>query len=246
MLLVHLLWDEEWRPPIASLVRDPSLEKIVVQWAAFCMQQLLIKSAELRMQGKAMEEEITAKLVSRCRIGQSNGAEAERIDLELEELKNKRDNECTWTAVHELGIQENNILRRCMILLSTINHLGAPERLLQVNAPHVAACCIDLPDEDANGGAVVFISNLIAQIPDRNLPPSTFPDPEFVLASLFDNCESATEQNTHDQRSFFTMRLLATFFSDASWRPFFSNMAERDEVARLYVEQILPACAEDI
>jgi hypothetical protein len=117
LLVTHLLWDTEWREPILKWHKTKKekgalpIEKVVVQWAAFCMKYICEESEKLK------EQSCYAALGT-----SSPNVDRQWLELEFQE---------------RFADSHNRILCRCLILLSTLHHAGT-ERLFDANALEVA------------------------------------------------------------------------------------------------------------
>merc|ERR1712232_1191154 len=96
LFVVHLLWDEEHAGKLTDLA-DPALEEVAVRLAAFSMRKIVEECDELRKQGKVESDQLTDILKEKLRRTDLGDPFAkEQLDLQLEEIKKKGENEISW------------------------------------------------------------------------------------------------------------------------------------------------------
>mmetsp|Transcript_48393 Transcript_48393/g.94565 ORF Transcript_48393/g.94565 Transcript_48393/m.94565 type:complete len:963 (-) Transcript_48393:88-2976(-) len=236
LLLTHLLWDEEWRLPIKKM-QDPPIENIVMKWAAFGLQQNLVRSAEMRQREESLTTEIGHTIASKC---SPNIGKTKKLQLEhkLEELTRKRETVLKWTEIDQLEWVPNQIISRCCILLSNLNHLNIAKKMVDAGAIRFAACCIDAPRDDTYLAAAGLVYNLQNNM-FRTLP-HIFPDPDHLLYVLIMRIEEFAKHDILDKRSAAFMRLARILYRQKEWKPIFTKVARHNNMLKFYIEELIP------
>jgi hypothetical protein len=159
LLILHLLWDEEWRQLIVDL-DDPPVEIVLIRWAMFDMKEIRRKSFQVRKCSEKHPPLLLQLLMDKFHAPKGP-VEAEQAELKVQELQAKQENMPNWCSLEQKThnhLEMNCLLRRSLMCLCHLTTIGE-DRFERAGILHLAACLIDVPDPDMYGGAIVTMQN---------------------------------------------------------------------------------------
>ena len=242
LLITHLLWDEEWRAPLADM--KPPMQEAAVKWGAYAALSLVKLADEKRKQALKRRDKLTSDMLSAVRLRSSmNPAELRVYELEQEQKKREFSAKMANIAHHyeletaENGTWRSTMLNRCVLMMGTMLHdPDAPRRLLDAGGLGLVEACIDVPIEDTYSAAANFIGNLSAVDGDY-VKAENFKDPKHVIESILRNMnnEIHVASATGNMRAgpnksgMILMRAVGILREKDSWSKYFDEvMAEAE------------------
>jgi hypothetical protein len=247
LLVVHLLWDEEWRDPLLKI--EPPIETTAVKWAAYAMQCIRDRADETRIASKKLTDEFMAKSLSQVRLSEgADSAAKAKLEVEIKEMEVKIRRQLAWNKLETMeghGHITNLTLGRSLLLLSTMLHgNNAPQRVAKANGLALGAACLDVPVDDTNSAAANLIGNYLATA--GSVSPIVFPDPDHVVRAAISRLSRLVNRQDMSTLSLIFVRLLNGLRQCMDWAPYFQSCAEQDIEHKYVIEVFLPKIGANI
>lgn len=240
LLVVHLLWDEEWRDPLMRIT--PPIEVTAMKWALYSTTIIRDRAYDLRSSMSKKKRDFTSTLW-KTKLVLEDQHELEKLKLQISEENIKVNNELQWLELETENWVDPAIptLSRSMLMMSTMCHdYEAPKRLLEVNAPSLAAACLDVPLEDTTNAAIALLSNFVASC-GKSILPGVFPDPLHVVDCLIHKAEGFEESGeTSTNRVFMTENLIRSLSRCSDWEFYFREVARNSPSEYNWIELMFP------
>jgi len=204
LLLLHLLWDKEWRDPVMAI--QPPAEQTTVKWAAFGMNEIVKRADAIRAKN--------AKIFA--------GKEDGTIDTSWIALE---------TSSYE-GVNANLLMNRTMmVLLTMIQHSReSQDRLLKANVHILGATCLDIPAEATYRSAFGVLCNFQAVGRFDCIAPDAFPEPELIGRAISFRMNQMIAYNDRGPGTQIIMTLLQRMMtSSPPWGSVIRRVAEDEE-----------------
>lgn len=209
LIVLHLMWDVEGQELFFAM-KDPPIQKIVLQWAMFCMRSIIEISDSAREEEEARKE-----------IGEFSGQSRRWSEMES----------FSFSPVPE----EVWMLGRCLMIFSLFMGVG-PSTEFDETILQVAFCCIDLPSFDHHGAVFSLLHNYLSA--HRGIPPSTFPDPDHIIRSIINTIELCANAQQHDQRVAAAFSIATRLACQPSWGPVFDKLERENRMYAYYIGEL--------
>ena len=246
LLIVHLLWDKDWRDPLIAI--EPPIEETAVKWGAFSMQQIRDRAEQARAATKKLQDDFMSKTLSKVTLSEISTEEKKKLEIEVKKLERQLKKETAWNQLETdecFSYVANYTLSRSLLVLSTmVKGKSAPERIMKVNGLAFGAACLDVPIDETNSAAANVIGNYVTSV--GGCSPMAFPDPEHVVSAAISRLSHLVNRQDMSSRSFIFVRLLNGLRQVNEWAPFFQACAEQDIEHKYVIEVFLPKIGANI
>ena len=222
LLIVHLLWDEEWAEPLSSI--EPGVVSTTIRWGLFAMKSIIERAETRKNKRKEMGKKCNDLYWKASRM--NDGDLKERTNREAEEVTKKiPENEFNL----EMFIDGNpdhvapldRLLLRCNLMLQVVNKLeGGYDELIQCGGLSLICSCIDIPIPGTLRAAVVAMRNAFILLGKDIITPSNFNDPACLVRSLFTSSVTAL-MNKDARFNAIIVKMLGQLKAVSAWAPYF-------------------------
>mmetsp|Transcript_22238 Transcript_22238/g.48305 ORF Transcript_22238/g.48305 Transcript_22238/m.48305 type:complete len:224 (-) Transcript_22238:684-1355(-) len=162
LLVVHLLWDEEWSLPLSTI--EPRIELKTLEWGLFAMDKIINRAEKKKeMHSGIMERWKSLQVKAFCL---EDGEEKERLQRCAKEEQQKIGKD-HWL---NLETEENRspydfLLGRALLVLSLSCRLeNGPIQLLRAGGLSLFSSCLDCPIMDTRTASIGGLHNTMAAI----------------------------------------------------------------------------------
>jgi len=128
LLVLHLLWDEEWAEPLSSI--EPGVALTTIRWGLFAMNSIIERAEDRKKERKAMVakfHELNQK--TWCL---DDGDEKERARREANEVQKRIPENEFQLETNENFTPLDRLLLRCCLLMQVVSKLrGGSDQLVQ-------------------------------------------------------------------------------------------------------------------
>jgi hypothetical protein len=249
LLITHLLWDAEWRAPLAGMV--PPMEEAAVKWGAYAADSIVRLAAKKKVKHEKEKKEFMDRTFREMVLERNiTRTPAEQRAHELETSQRRKEfaarRERT-VGYLDLETQKNQtwrtyMLNRCLLLMSTMLHdPAAPHRIARAGGMGLMEACLDTPVEDLYVSAAAFLGNLSTCHPEL-VKADRFTDPPHIVESLcrmmqLEMVPTASPRTELNKSSMVLMRALHILKDMDCWTPYFkASQASSDERVGMFLE----------
>jgi hypothetical protein len=236
LLILHLLWDEEWAEPLSSI--EPGVVSTSIRWGLFAMDCIIKRAEDRKKQRKAIIEKFRELDRKAWRL--EEGDEKKRAQREAEEMRKKIPESELQLETGKNFTSLDRLLLRCCLILQVVSKLeGGSDQLVQYGGLSLLSSCIDIPFRDTQSAAVIALRNAFVFLGTDAIIPSNFNDPAHLVRALL----SFAVHLSDDQNFMITMTETAGMLKAVPiWAPYFEQLP----VLWKAMSQIIPPIYEGL
>ena len=175
LLVLHLLWDEEWAEPLSS-IEEPGVALTTIRWGLFAMNSIIERAEDRKKERKAMVakfHELNQK--TWCL---DDGDEKERARREANEVQKRIPENEFQLETNENFTPLDRLLLRCCLLMQVVSKLrGGPDQLVQCGGLSLISSCIDIPIRETQSAVITALRNAFLLGTDAIIPSNSMTQP---------------------------------------------------------------------
>ncbi len=240
LLVLHLLWDEEWAEPLSSI--EPGITSTTIRWGLFAMNSIIERAQDRVKEKEALCAEYNK--LNQEAWDLDDGDEKERMESERDEVLKKF---AAAGCEFELETSKNftpldRLLLRCCLMMQVVSKLeGGPEQLVECGGLSLLSSCIDIPIRDTQVAAVTALRNAFVVLGTDGITPSNFNDPAHLVRAL---CGAGVYMVDTPNLIIMMTETAGRLKAVPIWIPYFGQLPEFMQVVAKIVPPIYEGLAE--
>jgi hypothetical protein len=232
LLVLHLLWDEEWAEPISSI--EPGVTLTTIRWGLFAMNSIIARAEDRKEEKKKITDKIIDLQMDEWDMEEGDEKERvrrERLELQMMIPKCEFDLDENGQCVTKL----DRLLLRCCLLMQVVNKIeGGNNQLVQCGGLSFLSACIDIPAQDTQRAVVTAVRNAFITIGPKGIVPSNFSDPAHFVRALLEQCIHLMDSDPH--LNILMSQTAGRLKAQSVWDPYFKQLPADLQ----FIGQIIP------